>query len=100
MIGSRTIRVTKRDESIEDFDVRKLAAVMWRAMRGPRVSFEHALHLAQAVELYLRRKDMKYVSSSAIFEMVLKVFRHIKLTDAAHTIEQHREWRDVLRRQL
>ena len=100
MAGSGTIRVVKADESVELFDVRKLAVGMYRAMHGEEASYEQALSLAEAVEIYLRRRGKRRVSSSAVFEMVLRSLRYVDLTGAAEAAEAYRDWRKTLRKQL
>jgi hypothetical protein len=98
--GSGTIRVLKRNRSVEQFDARKLAAAMWRAMQNTRAPFEYALRLAQAVELYLQRRGGGCVSSSALFEMTVKALRHVGLNSAADGAESYCKWRNTLRKQL
>ncbi len=99
MDGSRTIRVIKRDQSIELFDVCKLAGSIWRAMQGG-ARYDHSRRLAEAVELYLTRRSYKCISSSAIFEMVVKALRHVGLDAAADSAEAYDDWRNTLRKQL
>ncbi len=100
MSGSRTIRVLKRERSVECFDSQKLAASMWRAMRGTHASFDHARQLAEAIETYLCRRVAGCVSSSAIFEMAVKAFRHVGLDAAAEAAESYQTWRNIRRTQL
>lgn len=100
MAGSRTIRVVKADESVEHFDVRKLAVGMYRAMCGEGASYDQALSLAEAIEIYLRRRGKRRVTSSAVFEMVLRSLRYVELTPAADAAEAYRDWRNTLRKQL
>jgi len=94
------IQVLKRDGSVEGFDARKLTAAIWRSMRGASRTFEHACRLAEAVELYLRRRDVRCISSTALFEMTLKVLRCVGPLRAADAAEKFRQLRDALRRQL
>lgn len=100
MSGSGTIRVLKRDGSVEAFDARKLSAAIWGAMQGGGARFEHARRMGEAVETYLRRCGGGCVSSSAVFEMVVKALRHVGLFAAADAAESYCKWRNTLRRQL
>ena len=100
MDGSRTIRVVKRDGSEEDFDRRKLAGAMYRAMVASRGSFDDAGDLAWAIEVYLDRCGWWEATSTAIFEMAVKVLRRVTLPEAAAAMESHRIWRDQRRRRL
>jgi hypothetical protein len=96
------IRVYKRDRSIERFDVWKLTGAMWRSMQDTSASFVHARKLAEAIAMHIERcsENGNCVSSSAVFEMVLKAFRCVGLERAAETAETYRSWRSMLRRQL
>ncbi len=98
--GSWTVRVLKRDGSSEDFDVSKLAAVMYKAMRSAGGELRDALSLAQAVGLYLRRRDVRCISSAAVFEMMIKVFNRVRMEKANDALEAHRAWRSAGRRKL
>lgn len=100
MEGSGTIRVMKRDGSVEDFDAAKLAAAMWRAMRHTNAKYTHARQLAEAIETYLLRRDYTCVSTRALFEMAVKSLHYVGLPRAAGRIEKHRDWRDQRRRQF
>ena len=100
MSGSRTIRVLKREGSVEFLDSQKLAASMWRAMRETHASFDHARQLAEAIKTYLSRRVGGCVSSSAIFEMTVKAFRHVGLDAAAEAAEAYQTWRNIGRTQL
>lgn len=100
MSGSRTIRVLKRDGRTEDFNRGKLACAMWRAMRGTGTRRSDARELASAVAIYLDSKSKYTVSSSAVFEMGLKVFRRVAMYPAAKVFEAHRVWRDDGRKAL
>lgn len=94
------IRILKRDGSGELFDQGKLQGSMWRAMRGTDGRPEDAAELASAVAIYLRRKGTQVISSAALFEMVLKVFRRVRLDAAAKVMEAHRAWRERERTNL
>lgn len=98
--GSWTVRVLKRDGSSEDFSVLKLAAVMYKAMQANRGELRDAVSLAQAVGLYLRRRDMRCISSAAVFEMTIKVFNRVRMDKANDALEAHRAWRSAGRRKL
>ena len=100
MAGSGTIRVLKRDGSTEDFDRRKLAGVMHRAMSGGRDRYEDAAELAWAIELYLDRCGWWEASSAAIFEMAVKVLRRVAMSEVAAAMERHRAWRRLRREQV
>ena len=97
---SGTIRVLKRDRSVELFDARKLAAAMWRAMPPGSASFDHVRRLAEAVDVYLRRQGRLCISSSAVFEMTVKALRVVGFAAAAEAAESYRDRREMLRTQL
>lgn len=92
MDGAATIQVLKRDGGAELFAREKLAGAMCRVMRGRGGTLQDATDLAEAIELQLGRRSPR-VSSAAIFEMVVKVFRRVRLFAAAKAIEHHRAWR-------
>jgi hypothetical protein len=98
--GSRKVRVLKRDGSAEDFSRRKLAASMWRAMKGAGGEFRDAAELAKAVEIYLVRRRSMCTSSAAILEMTVKVLRRVCLPSAADSLEAHHAWRAGGRKRL
>ena len=100
MSGSGTIRVLKRDRSREPFDAWKLTAVVWPAMQSSGLTYPHARQLAEAVEMYLSRQELLCISSTAIFEMLLKAFRHVGMDEAALQVETHRRRRRQLREKL
>ena len=98
MDGSRTIRVIKHNGSVEEFDRRKLAGALYRAMAGTDGTANDARELAWAIEIYLGRTRRFCVSSAAILEMGLKVLRRVRLPDAAEALETHRAERALRRR--
>jgi hypothetical protein len=101
MDESRTIiSVVKRDGSVEPFDEAKLAGALRRGMDRRDDSQAQVENLARALGLYLRRLRRPRVSSTAIFEMVLKALRRVKMGDRAEMIELHRTLRRVRRRLL
>lgn len=100
MDGSRKIRVCKRDGTEEAFSAPKLAAGMARAMRETTGRYFDALQLALAVEVYLERSNRQKVSSSALFEMVLKVLRRCGMDQAAEAMETCRVVRAEARRHV
>ena len=100
MNGSRTVRVLKRDSTVENFDVRRLAGAMWRAMEYAGCSFRGVSVLASAVEIYLRRRSARRVKTSAIFEMTVKVLRRVRLVEAAEAMETYRNWRKLRRQRV
>ena len=100
MSGSRTVRVVKRDGSVETFDPGKLAGVMWRAMRDAEGSYGDAIQLSLAIEVYLTRSGQQCVSSAAVLEMGVKVLRRVGLEKAADAIELHHSRRSARRRQV
>ena len=100
MNGSGTIRVLKRDGSVEPFDLARLAGAMWRAMPGTPGRYRDARPLAEAVCLYLKRCRLRCVSSAALLEMCLQVLRRVGLGEAAVAMETHRAARRTLRRTL
>jgi hypothetical protein len=98
--GSRKVRVLKRDGSAEDFSRRKLAASMWRAMKGTCGEFRDAAELARAVEIYLVRRRCLCTSSAAVLEMTMKVLRRVGLLAAADAMDRHHTWREIRRKRL
>ncbi len=100
MNGSGTIQVRKLDESEEAFDRMKLAGAMWRVLKRSAAEFRHARDLAGAIETYLRCTGREWISSSALFEMVLRVLRKVHLDEAAEAMEVHRLWRIARREAL
>jgi hypothetical protein len=82
--------VMKRDGSLERFDKSKLAAALWKSMRGTTGRFVDARELALAIELYIQRLRWPLVRSAALFEMALKVLRRVRLARAARSMERHR----------
>lgn len=100
MSGSGTIRVMKRDGSLERFDKSKLACALWKAMRGTTGRFTDARELALAIEMYIQRLNWPLVRSAALFEMALKVLRRVRLRKAARALEAHRSQRARRREHL
>ena len=100
MDGSWTIRVRKRDGTIEAFDSSKLAAAMVRGMSGTCAGLWHARELAEAVEIHFRRSGVRSVSSAMVFEMTCKALRRVGLGLAATAMESHRADRRRMRRLL
>ncbi|HUT61945.1 MAG TPA: ATP cone domain-containing protein [Phycisphaerae bacterium] len=94
------IRVLKRDGSVEDFHRRKLAGCMWRAMEQTSGRYRDAVELSVAIQVYLRRRGCRCVSSAAVLEMAVKVLRRVRLGEAADLLEEHHTWRDCVRRGL
>ncbi|MFB3892184.1 MAG: hypothetical protein ACE15C_09195 [Phycisphaerae bacterium] len=100
-MGSRMIRVLKRDGSTEDFAPLKLAAGMHQAMmRGGQGQYRDAADLAAAIQIYLQRCKCDFASSAALFEMAVRVLRRVQLGLAADAMENHRAARDRCRRQV
>ena len=98
VIGSRTIRVVKRDRRTEDFDPYKLAGAMWRAMCGCGGAYATACTLAGAIEDYLaRRSRITKVTAGAVFEMSTKTLRSVGMPQAAVAMEEYRCRRRRLR---
>lgn len=100
MSGSRTIRVLKRDGSIEAFDVWKLAGAMGRAMAAVGMGQENARQLARAIEIYICRSGRPAISSAAVLEMSLKVLGRVRLDEAAAAMESHNARRSARREQV
>ena len=100
MSGSRKVRVLKRDGTVEQFDRRKLAAAMWRAMKGAGGEFRDAADLSRAVEIYLLKQGCQCVSSAAVLEMAGKVLWRVRLSAAAEAMEFHRSWRSIRRKAI
>jgi len=95
--GSGTIRVVKRDGVFEPFDRGKLAAAMCMAMDDCPYRRVDSEELACAIEIYLQRKGWVSVSSAAVFEMVLKTFRRVRMDIPAAILETHHTWRARMR---
>jgi hypothetical protein len=91
--GSGTIRVLKRDGTVEEFDGQKLAAAIWRVIRHEGQPFERATYLSDAVLFYLSRSGRACTSSAAVFEMCVKVLQHVQLARSAGAMQEHRSWR-------
>jgi len=100
MDGSRTIRVLKRDGSVELFDAAKLACSMWRAMRRRGRRYDDAVQLSLAMEIYLNRSELRCISSAAILEMALKVLKRVRMNRAAAAMERRHNQRAAGRRKL
>lgn len=100
MGGSWTIRVVKRDRSVELFDVHKLAVAVWRSARGTQAAYDHALHIAQAIHQHLRRRQRLCIGSPAIFDMMIKALRHVGLAAAADAATVYRQRRAAMRQAL
>jgi len=100
MDGSRTIRVVKRDGSVERFDPAKLASSIWRVMQVEKGCFNHARQLAEAIGAHLVRRSGPRSSSRAVFEMTVKALRYVGLSLSADLMERHRSWRQNRRNRL
>ena len=100
MAGSRTIRVRKRDVTLEPLDVGKLAACLLRAMGPRRGGRPDALALADAIHIHLRRCGARRVASAAVFEMAVCVLRRVRMGGAADRLEVHGRRRAARRRHL
>lgn len=94
------IRIRKRDGSVEDFDAAKLAGALRRVLDRLDGVRANPRELAEGIGIYLRRTRRVVVSSAALFSMVVKVLRRVKLGDAAELLELHRTLRMVRRRLL
>ncbi len=93
MDKTRKVQVLKRDGSAEEFDPRKLAGAMWRAMAPAQGRYGDALDLAAAIRIYLERTKRETISSAAVFEMTVKVLRRVRMDHAAENLEQHNRQR-------
>jgi hypothetical protein len=100
MRTSRKTRIRKRDGSIEEFDAAKLAGALRRVLERLEGVRADANDIAEGLQLYLRRTRRTLVSSSAIFGMLVKILRRVRLGDAAELLELHRTLRMVRRRLL
>ena len=100
MKPSWKIRVRKRDGTREDFDIEKLAGSLRRGMPCVGESAAGARELAHAIGIHLQRKRLRFISSSALFEMALKTLRRVKMNQVAEILESHRMFRGVRRRVL
>jgi YD repeat-containing protein len=98
--GSRTVRILKRDGTSEDFHSHKLAGSIARGMRScGEGSYRDAVDLAGAISIYVRQGwQCPCISSPAVFEMTLKVLRHVQFTAAADAMEAYRLQRTSSRR--
>ncbi len=94
------IRVIKRDGGIEAFDLAKLTASIWGAMRSRQGCYFDAMELAKAVSVYVERMDWPTVSSAGVFEMTLKVLRRVHFTDSARAYEEAHQFRKSRRKQF
>ena len=97
MDGSGTIQVRKRDGSEEPFQPLKLAGAMWRGIEQTGGRFQDAVNLAHAIRTYLARNGRQRITTSSLFEMVLKVLRTVRMEDAGQFLEIHRMWRALQR---
>ena len=100
MTTPRNVRVRKRDGSFERFDEAKLAGAMWAAMYRRQGQHEDARELARAVKCYLHRTGQASVTSTAVFEMTLKVLRRVRLWEVARAMEVARQRRKAGRKLL
>lgn len=100
MKTSRKTRIRKRDGSVEEFDVAKLAGAIRRVLERLDGVHADADDLAGGIQLYLQRSGRTLVTSAAVFGMLLKVLRRVRLGDAAELFELHRTLRMVRRRLL
>lgn len=98
--GSGTIRVLKRDGSVEEFDHHKLAAAIWRAMIPNGGEFRDAVDLAAAIAGYLHRGQWACVSSAGVFEMTVRVLRRVAYDAAADGMEEFCRRRNGRRKRL
>ncbi|MDY6913079.1 MAG: hypothetical protein SVT52_01290 [Planctomycetota bacterium] len=97
MDGSRTIRVRKRDGSVEAFEARKLAASLLRVVGQAGENSYYVRQIAEAVKIYLLRRRWVCISSAAIFEMSVSALRSIGRSLAADAMEWHQLWRNTRR---
>lgn len=100
MSTSWKIRIRKQDGGREAFDIEKLTGSLRRGMRQVGVSAEGACELARAIHIHLQRRRRRLISSSAVFEMVLKALRQVRMGETAEILELHRMLRAVRRRLL
>lgn len=100
MTGSGTIRIRKRDNRTEAFDVDKLAGSLWAPMQADGGDFRDASELAQAIGVYLRRLGEPVINSTAIFEMAVKILRRVRYRRAAEHYEQVGQWREIFRKRF
>lgn len=97
MNGSGKVLVLKRDGGKEPFDALKLSASLLRVIQPVGGTLRQANDLAGAIELYLTRSNMDGISSTALFEMALKVLRRVGFAKSAQTLEGHHFWRAMQR---
>ena len=98
--GSRTIRVRKRDGSIEPFELGKVSRALWCVIELEGGHYLDACRLAEAIQIYLERDGRDVVSSAAVFEMALKVLHRLGMVAPACALEAHRACRALGRKQL
>jgi len=100
MDGSGKIRVCKSDSTEEAFDVRKLAASMFSAMRGTQRRHYDAEQLAIAIGIYLKQTSWLTVTSDALAELAVKVLDRCRLREAGSAMTEFRRQRRIRRGRL
>ena len=99
MNGSGTIQVVKRDGSSEPFNSCKLTSAILR-VAGKRLKTGQIHYLSDAVLFYISRSGSSCASTSAIFEMCVKMLQYICENQAAQALQDHRAWRTSRRRNM
>jgi hypothetical protein len=95
----KEIAITKRDGTVEKFDVMKLTNCLARVLRGRAYDPRLAGPLARAVALHLREwTGSRHPTTQYIFRCVASVLEQTGLGDVAEDLHQHRKLRAVRRR--
>ena len=82
MPGSWTIHVRSRTGRTQRFGRARLTRMLRAALSGPQQQAHLAPHLADAMELFLRRRGCRMVSSGALCEMCLAALHGLGLDGA------------------
>ena len=84
---TRKVEVQKRDGSTEVFDVAKLAGMLRKGMHRLGIPPHGADDLGAAVGIYLQRTQQYTISSSAVFEMGIKILRRVGMNEVTEVLE-------------
>ena len=94
---TRKIEVQKLDGSKEAFDAGKLTGMLRKGMHHLGIPAHGADDLGTAVEIYLQRTQQYTISSSAVFEMGIKILRRVGMREVAEVLELTRALRTTRR---
>jgi len=89
MPGSWTIHVRSRTGRTQRFGRARLTRMLRAALSGPQQQAHLAPHLADAMELFLRRRGCRTVSSGALTEMCLAALHGLGLDAAAQELDYY-----------